>query len=195
MAFPKSQKSILSVKSLLFTPGTKSDHFDRAAVVHADALIIDLEDAVAPSAKKEAREASLRYLEALSINLSCVLRINAPDTRVGLDDLQALLNSSAEPDYLILPKCDSSATIRSIHNLLRETGKSTKIIALIETAKGVGALDDIVGGTIKNPGAFDSIVATLPKRGTGQTKKAQNNPAFGRAPGLTGLVARSRFVC
>jgi citrate lyase beta subunit len=53
MAFPKSQKSILSLKSLLFTPGTKSDRFDRAAGVHADALIIDLEDAVAPSAKKE----------------------------------------------------------------------------------------------------------------------------------------------
>jgi (S)-citramalyl-CoA lyase len=52
MAFPKSQKSILSLKSLLFTPGTKSDRFDRAAGVHADALIIDLEDAVAPSAKK-----------------------------------------------------------------------------------------------------------------------------------------------
>jgi HpcH/HpaI aldolase/citrate lyase family len=53
MAFPKSQKSILSLKSLLFTPGTKSDRFDRAAGVHADALIIDLEEAVAPSAKKQ----------------------------------------------------------------------------------------------------------------------------------------------
>ena len=149
MTLPKSQKSIRSWKSLLFTPGTKSDHFDRAAGVHADALIIDLEDAVAPSAKKEAREASLRYLEVSSINLPCLLRINAPDTRVGLDDLQALLNSAAEPDYLILPKCDSSATIRLIHNLLREAGKSTQIIPLIETAKGVGAVEDIVGGTIK----------------------------------------------
>ena len=149
MTLPKSQKSIRSWKSLLFTPGTKADHFDRAAGVHADALIIDLEDAVAPSAKKEAREGSLRYLEVASINIPCVLRINAPDTRVGLDDLQTLLNSSAEPDYLILPKCDSSATIRSIHKLLREAGKSTKIIALIETAKGVGALEDIVSGTIK----------------------------------------------
>src|SRR5271166_4069214 len=50
---------------------------------------------------------------------------------------------------LILPKCDSSATIRLIHDLLREAGKSTRIIALIETAKGVGALDDIVGGAFK----------------------------------------------
>ena len=149
MSLPNSQKSIRWWKSLLFTPGTKSDHFDRAAGVHADALIIDLEDAVAPSAKREAREASLRYLEVHSINLPCVLRINAPDTRVGLDDLQALLNTAAEPDYLILPKCDSPATIGSIHNLLREAGKSTKIIALIETARGVGALEDIVVGSIR----------------------------------------------
>lgn len=149
MTIPKLQKSICSLKSLLFTPGTKSDHFDRAAVFNANALIIDLEDAVAPSAKREAREASLRYLEGPSRNLPCVLRINAPDTRVGLDDLQALLNSAAEPDYLILPKCDSPGTIRSIYNLLGEAGKSTQIIALIETAKGVGAVEDIVGGTIK----------------------------------------------
>jgi (S)-citramalyl-CoA lyase len=146
---PNSQKSIRSLKSLLFTPGTKSDHFNRAAGVHADALIIDLEDAVAISGKREAREASLRYLELCSINLPSVLRINAPDTRVGLDDLQALLNSAAEPDYLILPKCDSPATIRLIHNLLREADKSTQIIALIETAKGVGAVENIVGSSIK----------------------------------------------
>jgi hypothetical protein len=44
MTFPKSQKSILSLKSLLFTPGNKSDRFARAAGVHADALIIDLEE-------------------------------------------------------------------------------------------------------------------------------------------------------
>jgi HpcH/HpaI aldolase/citrate lyase family len=51
MARPKLQKSILSLKSWLFTPATKSDRFTRAADVHSDALIIDLEDAVAPSAK------------------------------------------------------------------------------------------------------------------------------------------------
>ena len=51
MTLPKLQKSILSLKSWLFTPATKSDRFARAVDVRADALIIDLEDAVAPSAK------------------------------------------------------------------------------------------------------------------------------------------------
>jgi len=66
MARPKLQKSVLSLKSWLFTPATKSDRFTRAADVHSDALIIDLQDAVAPSAKTEARETALRYLAGLS---------------------------------------------------------------------------------------------------------------------------------
>jgi hypothetical protein len=97
MARPKLQKSILSLKSWLFTPATKSDRFTRAADVHSDALIIDLEDAVAPSAKTEARETALRYLAGISADrLPCALRINSPDTRFGLDDLRALLNSPAK---------------------------------------------------------------------------------------------------
>jgi (S)-citramalyl-CoA lyase len=150
MATPKVQRSILSLKSWLFTPATKSDRFSRAADAHADALIIDLEDAVAPSAKSEAREAAILYLGGISSDhLPCALRINAPDTRLGLADLQALLSSPAEPDYLILPKCGSSGTIESVASLLKEAGKSTKIIALIETAKGVGALEEIAGGAAK----------------------------------------------
>ena len=118
MTLPKLQQSILSLKSWLFTPATKSDRFARAADVHADALIVDLEDAVVPSAKKEAREVALRYLAAIPADhLPCALRINSPDTRFGLDDLQALLSSLANPDYLVLPKCGSSALIGLVERL------------------------------------------------------------------------------
>jgi (S)-citramalyl-CoA lyase len=145
VALDKLQKSILSLKSWLFTPATKSDRFARAAEVHADALIIDLEDSVAPSAKKEARETALRYLAAISPgHLPVALRVNSPDTRYGLDDLQALASSSADPDFLLLPKCASSAVIELVGNLLREAGKKAQILALIESAKAVGALDEIV---------------------------------------------------
>jgi (S)-citramalyl-CoA lyase len=150
MARPKLQKSILSLKSWLFTPATKSDRFTRAADVHSDALIIDLEDAVAPSAKTEARETALRYLAGISADrLPCALRINSPDTRFGLDDLRALLNSPAKPDYLVLPKCDSSALIALVGNLLREAKKTAQIIALIESAKAIEALKEIAGGEAK----------------------------------------------
>ena len=145
-----SQRSIASLKSWLFTPATKSDRFSRAATVHADALIIDLEDAVAPSSKKEARTAALRYLAAIPADhLPCALRINSPGTRFGIDDLQDFLSSPAEPDYMVLPKCDSSALIGFVGNLLREAKKTTQIIALIESAKGVGALEQIAEGEAK----------------------------------------------
>jgi len=55
-------QQIHTLKSWLFTPATKADHFGRAAEVGADALIIDLEDAVAPPDKQKARSAALQYL-------------------------------------------------------------------------------------------------------------------------------------
>jgi citrate lyase beta subunit len=51
-------------RSMLFTPATKTDHFDAAANVGADAVILDLEDSVAPEAKDGARLAALNYLAA-----------------------------------------------------------------------------------------------------------------------------------
>ena len=150
MISAKQTKSVHSLKSWLFTPGTKADRFEKAADVHADVLIIDLEDAVAPSAKEEARGSALHYLEGLSSNhLPCALRINAPVARVGQDDLQALLRSSAQPDYIILPKTESAGVIGLVSTLLREAGKSTEVIALIETAKAVAALGEITGADIK----------------------------------------------
>ena len=153
MAVHKSPRSILSLKSWLFTPATKADRFGRAAEVHADALIIDLEDAVALSDKQKARTAALQYLEQPAQGrLACALRINAPVTRTGIEDLNSLLESSAAPDYIILPKCDSPAFIRMVRVLLDQAAKKTEIIALIESAKGVEALPDIVNSDVKPVG-------------------------------------------
>jgi (S)-citramalyl-CoA lyase len=150
MAVHKSRRSILSLKSWLFTPATKADRFGRAAEVHADALIIDLEDAVALSDKQKARTAAFQYLEqAAQGRLPCALRINAPVTRTGIEDLHSLLGSSAAPDYIVLPKCDSPAFIRMVRTLLDQAAKDTEIIALIESAKAVEALPDIVGSEVR----------------------------------------------
>src|SRR5580698_11266049 len=101
MAVRRLHRSILSLKSWLFTPATKADRFGRAAEVHADALIIDFEDAVAISDKQKARTAGLQYLQQRAEGgLPCALRINAPVTRTGIEDLHSLLESSAAPDYI-----------------------------------------------------------------------------------------------
>jgi (S)-citramalyl-CoA lyase len=138
------------LKSWLFTPATKADRFGRAAEVHADALIIDLEDAVALADKQKARTAAVQYLEQpAESRLPCALRINAPVTRTGIEDLHSLLESSAAPDYIILPKCDSPGFVSMVRSLLDQAAKETQIVALIESAKGVEALPDIVKSDVR----------------------------------------------
>jgi (S)-citramalyl-CoA lyase len=150
MAIKNNQQAIHYLKSWLFTPATKADRFGRAAEVSADALIIDLEDAVALSDKQKARTAALRYLEQPAQGrLPCALRINAPITRTGIEDLHLLLESSAAPDYIILPKCDSPTFISMVRMLLDQAAKDTKIIALIESAKAVEVLPDIVSSDVR----------------------------------------------
>jgi len=150
MAVHRSHRSVLSLKSWLFTPATKADRFGRAAEVHADALIIDLEDAVAVSDKQRARTAALQYLEEPAEGrLPCALRINAPETRAGIEDLHSLLESSAAPDYIILPKCDSPGFVSMVRSLLDHAAKEAEVIALIESAKGVEALPDIVKNDVR----------------------------------------------
>src|SRR5579862_6575449 len=128
MAVHRSHRSVLSLKSWLFTPATNAYRFGRAAEVHADALIIDLEDAVALSDKQKARTAALQYLEQPpGSRLPGALRINAPVTRTGIEDLHSLLESSAALDYIILPKCDSPAFISMVRVLLDQAAKKTEI--------------------------------------------------------------------
>jgi (S)-citramalyl-CoA lyase len=139
-----TQRSIFSLKSWLFTPGTKANRFQRAAEAGADALIIDLEDSVAPPSKGEARAAAINYLGAApEPALAYALRINALNTKAGLEDLQALLGSAAAPDYLVLPKCDSPGFVSLVDALLKEAGKSTRIIVLVETVKGLATLEEM----------------------------------------------------
>jgi (S)-citramalyl-CoA lyase len=150
MEVHRSLRSILSLKSWLFTPATKADRFERAAEVHADALIIDLEDAVALSDKQKARTAALEYLEQpAGSRLPCALRINAPVTRTGIEDLHSFLESPAAPDYIILPKCDSPGFVSMVRSLLDQAAKETQIIALIESAKGIEALSDFVKSDVR----------------------------------------------
>ena len=146
--------AVFSMKSWLFTPGTEESRFARAAQAGADALIIDLEDAVPTERKPEARQAAIAYLaQGQSQSIASALRINAVNTWEGIEDIRALLVSDARPDFLVLPKCSSAATVALVHELLSEAGKPTQIIALIESAKGLAAIEDMASQTPR-PAAF-----------------------------------------
>src|SRR5580704_6619897 len=136
------------VRSWLFTPATRPDRFDKAAASGADVSIIDLEDSVTPADKADARRTALAHLAQPAAG-SCgqALRMNGLETRFGLADLQALLESNACPDYLVLPKTESAAHLQILDRLLVEAGKSTRLVALIESARGLAAVEEIAAAT------------------------------------------------
>jgi (S)-citramalyl-CoA lyase len=143
-----NQSRVTRVRSWLFTPGTRPDRFDKAAASGADVSIIDLEDSVAPGDKAEARRAALAHLsQAAAGSVGRALRINALVTRAGVADLQALLESEASPDYLVLPKTESAAHLLILDHLLAEASKVTRLVALIESAQGLAAAEDIAAST------------------------------------------------
>lgn len=122
-------------RSLLFTPATKTQHYLTAAAVHAEALILDLEDSVAPRDKAQARRDALNVLcTTTPAKTMAAIRVNAPDTLDGWRDLTALLDSAADPDFLMLPKVQSAAEIGLVKRLLRQSQKTTRLIATAETA-------------------------------------------------------------
>jgi (S)-citramalyl-CoA lyase len=140
--------TLTRVRSWLFTPATRPDRFDKAAASGADVSIIDLEDSVAPGDKAEARRTALAHLGQPAAG-SCrrALRINGLERRFGLADLQALLESSACPDYLVLPKTESAAHLQILDRLLAEAGKATRLVALLESARGLAAAGEIAAAT------------------------------------------------
>ena len=135
-------------RSWLFTPGTRADRFAKAAEIGADVLIIDLEDAVAPDDKAAARETTLKYLsdhrQAANEQALC---INGLDTHAGIADLDALLTSDAAPAFIVLPKTESSGHLQILDRLLTKANRKTRLIGLIESARGLAGLEAIAAAT------------------------------------------------
>jgi (S)-citramalyl-CoA lyase len=135
-------------RSWLFTPATRPERFAKASQAGADVAILDLEDAVAPGDKLRARTSAFDYLaDNPSDGALHALRINGLDTRAGVSDLEALLGSSAVPDFLVLPKTETIGHLQILDRLLTSAGKGTRLIGLIESAHGLAAAEAIATAT------------------------------------------------
>lgn len=124
-------------RSALFVPADDERKLEAAARAGADALVYDLEDAVAPAHKKRARElvcAALRAGGGLRL-----VRVNGLDTPWGAQDVGAV--AAAGADGVMLPKCESAAQLDAVAGLL--DGSAARLIALIETPAGVFDLPTI----------------------------------------------------
>jgi (3S)-malyl-CoA thioesterase len=139
-------------RSVLYIPGSKDRALDKARGLPVDAIIFDLEDAVSPDAKVEARGTLKAALEQGGYgNRYKIIRINGLDTEWGAEDIAALLDAPA--DAILVPKVNSAADIDAVKTLL---GNDTPIWAMIETPAGVlhsseiaahPALEGFVAGT------------------------------------------------
>jgi (S)-citramalyl-CoA lyase len=144
-----TEQALIRTRSWLFTPATRRERFANASQAGADVAILDLEDAVASGDKMRARATALDYLAENSPDRALhALRINGLDTLAGISDLEALLgSSSAVPDFLVLPKTETIGHLQILDRLLTSAGKGTRLIGLIESARGLAAVEAIAAAT------------------------------------------------
>lgn len=130
--------SQLDPRSLLFVPGSRPERFDKAIAAGADLVCIDLEDAVGPDQKVEARATLCKFLASQHDNVG--VRLNALNTPLGVADVAALLESNARPAFIMLPKVEDAATVGWASDLFEP---SIHIVPIVETAKGLASADAI----------------------------------------------------
>ncbi len=126
--------SIRPRRSVLYMPGSNKRALDKARTLPADALIMDLEDAVAPEAKNAARENVIAAIQAGGYgDRELVIRINALHTPWGKKDLVAA--ATAAVDAVLVPKIDDAAELNKVVDLLAINGapKQLKVWAMAET--------------------------------------------------------------
>jgi citrate lyase subunit beta/citryl-CoA lyase len=148
-----SGNALMSLRSMLFVPADSEKKLARGADSGADALILDLEDAVAPARKPAAREMARAYLDAHrgQRRHQLWIRINPLDTEHALPDLAAIVGGA--PDGLMLPKCNSVAEVRRLADYLsalevREgvaAGSIKVMIVATETATAMFNLGSYAG--------------------------------------------------
>lgn len=130
---PRAER-VQRARSLLFVPGDRPNRFDKAAAAAPDLVVIDLEDAVAPADKAEARASTAAWLSGGGQACVRVNAVGSPehgadvDALVGIDGLQAVM----------LPKADDAAVGAALAQRL-----SVPVIALIESAAGMARAADI----------------------------------------------------
>jgi len=121
-------------RSVLYMPGANERALEKAKTLAADSLILDLEDAVAPDAKTDARK---RVCAAAASDeygrREITIRINGLDTEWHADDLRAA--AEAGPDAVVVPKVNSAADVHAIERALEAAGAPdrTTIWAMVET--------------------------------------------------------------
>jgi citrate lyase subunit beta/citryl-CoA lyase len=136
-------------RSVLFTPGDRPEMMRKAPRAGSDVVVFDLEDAVAPDRKAEAREAVRSVLTdpEFAPNCEVCVRVN-PTGNAAEDDLAGLFDGDADAvretlDAVMLPKTESADDAETLADLLTERDAEVHVLALVETAAGILAAADV----------------------------------------------------
>lgn len=121
----------MTPRSYLFVPASRPDRIGKALAAGAGAVIVDLEDAVAPAAKRAARDTLAAWLQGPEAQ-PVVVRINAPQTEWFADDL-ALMRSTAVRG-VVVPKAETVDALAAV------AAASKPVLPLVETAAGFDAM-------------------------------------------------------
>jgi itaconyl-CoA hydratase len=131
-------------RSFLFTPGNRPERFAKGAATGADALILDLEDAVAAPDKDKARAAVIAHFRGdwralLAAGQLCGLRVNNLHTPAGAKDLDALVTAGIVPDFIVIPKVESAPEVEVYVRQLAGPQAGIQFLCAIESARGLEA--------------------------------------------------------
>ena len=146
-------------RSVLYVPVSNAKALAKVVSLNADAIIFDLEDAVAPAAKEDAREALRSYFLAHPTSKSeRIIRINSLSNEWGPEDLLAA--RACKPDAILLPKVEKPQDITGVTEVLEETDASEQIRlwAMIETPRGILNADEIAELGLRSTARLDCFV-------------------------------------
>jgi citrate lyase subunit beta/citryl-CoA lyase len=127
-------------RSWLYVPGDRAERVGTALRSPADAVVIDLEDAVAPAHKSNARDQTADLLGERQPKPVWV-RINSLESGWARDDVEAI--ASPALSGVRIPKCESSESIREVANWLARSGLPVRIHALVESAVGLERIGEL----------------------------------------------------
>lgn len=190
----------MKLRSLLFVPGDRPERFAKAAESGADAIIIDLEDAVAVSAKKCAREATAEWLSGDRKGVPCFVRVNPEGSDMTADDLAAILPYL--PTGIVLPKAEGSRSVNWLRALAAATpdaqhGDCPPILPLAtETPGGIfelGTLRDVAPYLVGASWGAEDLPAAIGAR-TSRDASGQYLPPYELARSLVLFAAHAAGI-
>lgn len=139
----------LPIRSYLYVPGYDERRIEKALASESDAVVLDLEDAVAPNRKEEARETVVQVLKS-EPEKPVFVRVNAVGTELAAADIDAVVGRHLAG--LRLPKIEYVESVRLVAETLKELRSEAGIQCLIESALGLELAFEIANSHVRVTG-------------------------------------------